>query len=145
MKGVTLLQSKTVAEQKAEKINAKLGYKPPSEEAEEAEAAAETFKRYEEELDINDFPQTARWKVTSKDALAQICEYSEAGITVRGTYVQPGKEPKDGERRLYLAIEATSELAISKAKKEITRLIKEELVRLQNSYQPTNKGRYKVL
>lgn len=137
--------SKTIAEQKAEKINAKLGYRPPSEEAEEAEAAAETFKRYEEELDINDFPQTARWKVTSKDALAQICEYSEAGITVRGTYVQPGKEPKEGERRLYLAIEATSELAISKAKKEITRLIKEELVRLQNSYQPANKGRYKVL
>jgi ATP-dependent RNA helicase DDX46/PRP5 len=65
-----------------------------------------------------------------QDALAQICEYSEAGITVRGTYVPQGKEPKEGERRLYLAIEATSELAISKAKKEITRLIKEELVRL---------------
>lgn len=65
-----------------------------------------------------------------QDALAQICEYSEAGITVRGTYVPPGKEPKEGERRLYLAIEATNELAISKAKKEITRLIKEELVRL---------------
>ncbi|XP_025096547.1 probable ATP-dependent RNA helicase DDX46 [Pomacea canaliculata] len=137
--------SKTIAEQKAEKINAKLGYKPPSEENEESEMPAETFKRYEEELDINDFPQTARWKVTSKDALAQICEYSEAGITVRGTYVPPGKEPKEGERRLYLAIEATNELAISKAKKEITRLIKEELVRLQNSYQPINKGRYKVL
>ncbi|XP_070186691.1 probable ATP-dependent RNA helicase DDX46 isoform X2 [Littorina saxatilis] len=137
--------SKTIAEQKAEKINAKLGYRPPSDEMEESETPAETFKRYEEELDINDFPQTARWKVTSKDALGQICEYSEAGITVRGTYIPPGKEPKEGERRLYLAIEATSELAISKAKKEITRLIKEELVRLQNSYQPINKGRYKVL
>jgi len=65
-----------------------------------------------------------------QEALTQICEYSEAGITVRGTYVPPGKEPKDGERPLYLAIEATSEMAISKAKKEITRLIKEELVRL---------------
>lgn len=150
MKGVHIVAPqvacKTIAEQKAEKINAKLGYHPPSEEMEDMpETPAETFKRYEEELDINDFPQTARWKVTSKDALAQICEYSEAGITVRGTYVMPGKEPKDGERRLYLAIEATSELAISKAKKEITRLIKEELVRLQNSYQPINKGRYKVV
>ena len=65
-----------------------------------------------------------------QEALAQICEYSEAGITVRGTYVLPNKEPKDGERKLYLAIEATSEMAIQKAKKEITRLIKEELVRL---------------
>ena len=32
-----------------------------------------------------------RWKVTSKEALAQISEYSEAGITVRGTYYAPGK------------------------------------------------------
>lgn len=51
----------------AEKINAKLGYRPQSEEEKEGqEQTQETFKRYEEELDINDFPQTARWKVTSK-------------------------------------------------------------------------------
>ena len=67
----------------------------------------------------------------AQEALAQICEYSEAGITVRGTFFPPGKEPKgEDERKLYLAIEATSELAIGKAKKEITRLIKEELCRL---------------
>ena len=66
----------------------------------------------------------------SQEALAQICEYSEAGITVRGTYFAPKQEPKEGERKLYLAIEATSDMAIQKAKKEITRLIKEELIRL---------------
>ncbi|XP_071106220.1 probable ATP-dependent RNA helicase DDX46 [Haliotis cracherodii] len=138
--------SKTIAEQMAEKIHAKIGYRPQAEEEKEQESAGETFKRYEEELDINDFPQTARWKVTSKEALAQICEYSEAGITVRGTYVPNDKDLKEGERKLYLAIEATSELAISKAKKEITRLIREELVRLQNCYIPNaNKNRYKVL
>ncbi len=63
---VVRFQSKTIAEQMAEKINAKLGYRPIVEEEKETESAAETFKRYEEELDINDFPQTARWKVTSK-------------------------------------------------------------------------------
>ncbi len=50
----------------AEKIHAKIGYRPQAEEEKETETAGETFKRYEEELDINDFPQTARWKVTSK-------------------------------------------------------------------------------
>ncbi|ELU15222.1 hypothetical protein CAPTEDRAFT_167508 [Capitella teleta] len=140
------VSSKTIAEQMAEKINAKLGYTPRENDPDKpVDPNQETFKRYEEELEINEFPQTARWKVTSKEALAQICEYSEAGITVRGTYVLPNKEPKDGERRLYLAIEATSEMSIAKAKKEITRLIKEELCRLQNSYQPINKGRYKVV
>lgn len=146
---VPQVHSRTIAEQLAEKLNARLGYKPQTEEEqiqmEGASASGETFRRYEEELDINDFPQTARWKVTSREALATISEFSEAGITVRGSYFPKGKEPKEGERKLYLAIEATNELAISKAKAEIIRLIKEELIRLQNSYQPINRGRYKVL
>lgn len=62
--------------------------------------------------------------------MAQISEYSEAGITVRGTYYPPGKEPKEGDRKLYLAIESTNELAVSKARAEFIRLIKEELVKM---------------
>lgn len=50
----------------AEKIHAKIGYRPQTEEDKEPEPTSETFKRYEEELEINGFPQTARWKVTSK-------------------------------------------------------------------------------
>lgn len=139
-------KAKTMAEQLAEKLNAKLNYQPKSdEEAKEEEAQVETFKKYEEELEINDFPQQARWRVTSKEALAQISEYSEAGITVRGTYYPNAKDAKDGDRKLYLAIESTNELAVSKAKAEITRLIKEELIKLQTSYHPANRGRYKVL
>ncbi|XP_062867669.1 probable ATP-dependent RNA helicase DDX46 isoform X2 [Trichomycterus rosablanca] len=141
------ISAKTIAEQLAEKINAKLNYTPIEKLEEERQSAeqTETVKRYEEELEINDFPQTARWKVTSKEALQRIGEYSEAAITIRGTYFPPGKEPKEGERKIYLAIESANELAVQKAKAEITRLIKEELIRLQNSYQPTAKGRYKVL
>lgn len=52
------------------------------------------------------YVQTARWKVTSKEALQRIGEYSEAAITIRGTYFPPGKEPKEGERKIYLAIES---------------------------------------
>uniref|UniRef100_A0A2K6MGP5 Probable ATP-dependent RNA helicase DDX46 n=1 Tax=Rhinopithecus bieti TaxID=61621 RepID=A0A2K6MGP5_RHIBE len=151
LRGGTILaptvSAKTIAEQLAEKINAKLNYVPLEKQEEERQDGGqnESFKRYEEELEINDFPQTARWKVTSKEALQRISEYSEAAITIRGTYFPPGKEPKEGERKIYLAIESANELAVQKAKAEITRLIKEELIRLQNSYQPTNKGRYKVL
>lgn len=81
-----------------------------------------------------------------QEALALISEYSEAGITVRGTYVPPGKTPPEGERKLYLAIESSQELAVAKAKSEITRLIKEELLKLQTSaHHMINKARYKVL
>lgn len=143
-----VVSAKTIAEQRAEKLHLKLNYQPKiiEEEPPEPPPQRERFQKFEEELEINDFPQQARWKVTSKEAMAQISEYSEAGITVRGTYYPPGKEPKTGmDRKLYLAIESTSELAVSKARAEIIRLIKEEMVKMQHSYQPINRGRYKVL
>lgn len=141
-----LITAKTVAEQLAAKLNTKLNYQPKDEDESPAENNETVFRKYEEELEINDFPQQARWKVTSKEALAQISEYSEAGLTVRGTYVPPGKTPPEGERKLYLAIESCSELAVTKAKREITRLIKEELLKLQaSSHHIINKSRYKVL
>lgn len=136
-----------MAEQLAAKLNNKLNYQPKEEdEILGAPGAVESiFRKYEEELEINDFPQQARWKVTSKEALAQISEYSEAGLTVRGTYVPTGKQPPEGERKLYLAIESCSELSVQKAKREITRLIKEELLKLSTAHHVFNKGRYKVL
>lgn len=136
------VSAKTIAEQLAEKLNQKLNYVPQEKPEEEDPSAG--MKRYEEELEINDFPQTCRWKVTSKETLLQISEYSEAGITIRGQYYTNGKQPEEDERKLYLAIEATTEIAVQKAKSEITRLIKEELIRLQNSYQPASKSRYKI-
>ncbi|KAB0793295.1 hypothetical protein PPYR_12915 [Photinus pyralis] len=141
-----LITAKTVAEQLAAKLNTKLNYQPKDDDDRLDDDNEHTFRKYEEELEINDFPQQARWRVTSKEALAQISEYSEAGITVRGTYVQPGKSPPEGERKLYLAIESTSDIAVTKAKAEITRLIKEELLKLQTAGHHTfNKARYKVL
>lgn len=77
--------------------------------------------------------------------MAQISEYSEAGLTVRGTFVPTGRTVPEGERKLYLAIESCSELAVQKAKREIIRLIKEELTKQNQAHPVFNKGRYKVL
>lgn len=148
--GQPMITARSVVEQLAAKLNNKLNYQPKDEEESAAISGLlpnqpNSFTKYEEELEINDFPQQARWKVTSKEALAQISEYSEAGLTVRGTYVPNGKTPPEGERKLYLAIESCSELAVQKAKREITRLIKEELLKLSSAHHVFNKGRYKVL
>lgn len=62
-----IAQAKTVAEQMAAKLNNKLNYQPKEdEEALPVDGSESMFKKYEEELEINDFPQQARWKVTSK-------------------------------------------------------------------------------
>ena len=146
------LSAKSIAEQMAARLNTKLNYQPPVETHDDQDdeapmLQAQTFQKYEEELEINDFPQQVRWKITSKEALAQISEYSEAGITVRGLYTATGKNP-DNECKLYLAIESQNELAVSKAKQEIMRLIKEELIRLQTAgggSQQMMKNRYRVV
>lgn len=130
--------AKSIAEQRAEQLHAKLNYIPKEFDYNDDNSNDDNFilpgasQRYEEELEINDFPQQARWRVTSKEAIAMISEYSEAGITVRGSYFPPSKEPKPelNERKLYLAIEGTSEMSVSRAKSEIIRLIKEELIKL---------------
>ncbi|KRX71520.1 putative ATP-dependent RNA helicase DDX46, partial [Trichinella sp. T6] len=148
MKGATTgpvnVSAKTIAQQLAGKLNEKLNYIPTEMPQQEQQ---QTFSRYEEELEINDFPQQVRWKITSRDSISQIQEYAEVGISVKGSYVPAGKEPKEGERRLYLCIEAASELAITRARNEIIRVLKEELRKLASltSAQTYNKAKYKVV
>ena len=60
------LQGLGLAKQLAEKIHGKIGYEAPVEETKQEEKQTENEQRYEDEVEINDFPQTARWKVTSK-------------------------------------------------------------------------------
>ena len=76
-----LVQAKTVAEQLAAKLNTKLNYQPKEEDDKSEEEQVETFRKYEEELEINDFPQQARWRVTSKVILMRKYRYLENRMT----------------------------------------------------------------
>ena len=60
-----LLKGLGLAKQLAEKVHSKLNYTPVEEEKED-ENATTTDERYEDEVEINSFPQQARWKITSK-------------------------------------------------------------------------------
>lgn len=77
------------------------------------------------EIDINDYPQNARWKITSRDTVSSIIDYSEASIVVRGLYFPPGKTPRDTERRLHLRIEGPTEVSVEKARAEVQRILVE--------------------
>ncbi len=41
------------------------------------------------EVVINDYPQHARWKVTSKENIKRTIETTGASVTVRGQYIPP--------------------------------------------------------
>ncbi|KAJ2802682.1 pre-mRNA processing RNA-helicase [Coemansia guatemalensis] len=97
------------------------------------------------ELDINDYPQKARWRATNRDTLSQIIEQSGAAITTRGVFVPPGKPVPDGERKLYLSIEADTERAVERAKNEIKRILTEATLHIMEQDARGGSGRYTVV
>lgn len=82
------LKAKTVAEQLAAKLNTKLNYQPKEEDDKAEEEQVETFRKYEEELEINDFPQQARWRVTSKVSMVfyYVLQLHFIGYVLRNTH-----------------------------------------------------------
>ncbi|CAN1235339.1 DEAD-box ATP-dependent RNA helicase 42 [Linum perenne] len=102
-------------------------------------------EHYEAELEINDFAQNARWKVTHKETLGPISEWTGAAITTRGQYFQPGRVPANGERKLYLFIEGPNEVSVKRAKAELKRVLEDisnQVMSLPGGAQP---GKYSVV
>ncbi|KAJ2443117.1 pre-mRNA processing RNA-helicase [Coemansia sp. RSA 2440] len=98
------------------------------------------------ELDINDYPKKARWRATNRETLSQVIEQSGAAITMRGIYVPPGKPVPEGERKLYLSIEADTERAVEQAKNEIKRIITEATLHvMEHEARAGGTGRYTVV
>lgn len=145
-----------LASQRAASINAKVGAGPaqakdtflplgtviPGQESD----TEQPFLKYTDEIEINSFPQQIRFRITTREVLDDIGEFSEAYITVRGIYVPESRGPKEGEKRLFLSLEGKSERAIQLAKNEIKRVIKEEAQRMASRIKPHHQsGRYSVL
>lgn len=77
-------------------------------------------------LEINDFPQKARWAVTNRTNVAKILEATGTSITTKGNFYPPGKEvPPGSEPKLYILIEGDTEVVVSSALTELTRLLRE--------------------
>ncbi|KAM6539098.1 pre-mRNA processing RNA-helicase [Fusarium falciforme] len=77
-------------------------------------------------LEINDFPQKARWAVTNRTNVAKILEATGTSITTKGNFYPPGKEvPAGGEPKLYILIEGDTEVVVGSALSELTRLLRE--------------------
>ncbi|KAM5356001.1 hypothetical protein ACJ41O_002647 [Fusarium nematophilum] len=77
-------------------------------------------------LEINDFPQKARWAVTNRTNVAKILEATGTSITTKGNFYPAGKEvPPGAEPKLYILIEGDTEVVVGSALSELTRLLRE--------------------
>ena len=102
-------------------------------------------EHYEAELEINDFPQNARWRVTHKETLGPISEWTGAAITTRGQYFPQGRIPGPGDRKLYLFIEGPTEQSVKRAKSELKRVLEDITNQGSQPNSAAQPGRYQVL
>ena len=100
---------------------------------------------FETELEINDFPQQARWKVTHRETVREINEQLGAAIVVKGRYVKPGDKLPEGERKLYLHISAHSADILRRAKGDIKKMLEESTEKAMRKEAPGGMGRYSIL
>jgi len=84
-----------------------------------------------EEIEINDYPREARWKVTQKETTSRLQDEFQTAVTLKGQFFDPKSKPVvEGERKLYLHLEATSDRVLKACVQEIRRLLNEETLRV---------------
>ncbi|MCJ1461661.1 pre-mRNA processing RNA-helicase [Pseudocyphellaria aurata] len=98
-------------------------------------------------LEINDFPQKARWAVTNRTNVAKILEATGTSITTKGSFYPTGKEPQAGENpKLYILVEGDTEVVVTNAMRELMRLLKEGTIAAADSdARAPASGRYNVV
>ena len=97
-----------------------------------------------QEFEINDYPREARWKVTQKETTTRLQDEFQTAVTLKGVYIAPGQTAEEGKRRLYLHLEATSEMVLKNCVVEIKRLLNEETLRV-GAKAPAGGHKYSVL
>jgi len=85
-------------------------------------------QRYSEKLDINDYPQPARFKVMKNSTLNEVCERTQTAITAKGEYIPRGGKPPLGKDKLYLQIEGPDKPSVEVAIIELKRILEESSV-----------------
>lgn len=102
---------------------------------------------YHSTIEINDFPQKARWAVTNRTNVAKILENTGVSITTKGNFYAPGKEPTETELpKLYILVEGDTENVVTQAMMELTRLLREGTIAAEDAGAVRGAtGRYSVV
>lgn len=99
---------------------------------------------FHEEIEINDYPQIVRMKVTKSNSpeLYQICEETNCEVSTKGIFVPQGQSVNhfNGDRKLYLKIQGNNEMDVRNCKLKIYKLLESS-----NSSIPRSSHKYSVI
>ena len=98
-------------------------------------------------LEINDFPQKARWAVTNRTNVAKILEATGTSITTKGNFYAAGATPGPNDApKLYILVEGDTEVVVTNAMRELMRLLKDGTAAAMDSEaRAPASGRYSVV
>ncbi|KAF2667986.1 P-loop containing nucleoside triphosphate hydrolase protein [Microthyrium microscopicum] len=100
-------------------------------------------------LEINDFPQKARWAVTNRTNVAKILEATGTSITTKGNFYPAQAAAKlgpDDAPKLYILVEGDTENVVTNAMRELMRLLKEGTIAAADvDARAPASGRYSVV
>ena len=92
-----------------------------------AAASIQKPTRFTSDLEINEYPQAARFKVLQRESLVAIQEWTKVAITTKGAYYPPGRNPPAGERKLFLLIEGETEARSARRTRTLIRTLSPSL------------------
>lgn len=96
---------------------------------------------FHSKINVNDLPQSVRWKVTNRETIGKIIDESSCSITTKGMYYK-AVPAKLKEPKLYMLVEGETNQQVAAA----VALIKESIIQGMKEYseEETKTGRYVV-
>ena len=83
-------------------------------------------------------------QVTHRETITNIAELTGAAVITKGVFVPPGRNPPEGERKIYLLIEGPTETAVKRAKQELKKVLEETTEKVMRRDAPAA-GKYSVM
>jgi ATP-dependent RNA helicase DDX46/PRP5 len=98
-------------------------------------------------LEVNDFPQKARWSVTNRTNVSKVLETTGVSITTKGQYYPEGTAPGPNQPpKLYVLVEGDTERQVEAAMGDLTRYLKKGTIEaLESEAAKGTGGRYTVV
>eukprot|EP00931_Biecheleriopsis_adriatica_P052116 TRINITY_DN3029_c0_g2_i1.p1 TRINITY_DN3029_c0_g2~~TRINITY_DN3029_c0_g2_i1.p1 ORF type:complete len:1280 (+),score=456.61 TRINITY_DN3029_c0_g2_i1:132-3971(+) len=87
---------------------------------------------YSDELEINDYPQIARQKISHRDPLVSIEEMTGARVQVKGQHFNAGARMPEGAKKLYVEIYGPTTVSVARAKHEVHKMMEALAIRTLN-------------
>lgn len=128
-------------------------YKPSVSTAKSVENAAKIIEKWEEkenkknnvytcELEINDYPSSARSQLMRKDFKDSLREQTGCDIEVRGQFVEAGQKPPMGQKKLHAYIKGNSRSEVLAAFNELKKSLDENAFRYYTQGGKGNSSKY---